>query len=483
MTLSAFRHSSSFLLECKKRGLLENLNLSLLDVGCSGGIDSFWDQFGESFRAVGFDPLVSEVDRLNAEVGTKRDIRYVAAWVGNGARPLPLSVRIDTETKRGASSAFVLSSAHRASEKTGLSFTADVFNRGAELRFADQRLSLDEWLAANEFGRVDVVKCDVDGFDFEVFVGAQDLLSGPKRPLALITEAQLHEMRDRHGTVWGDLDRLLRDHGYRLFDVDVHRYTRGALPGRFAIPLFAQTVDGPVMFCDALYMLDPVMDPEVMDELVEQGDTTVFLKLIFLYETFGLPDCAAALIVALRERDISVAGLDDSWALDALVPPNPYSENNYNGYLGAFDANPRQLFPQKSLSVVEEFVPGTTVDWISMMLPGEGSRREGLDIVSERGVGGHLCFGPYHYLPTGRYVARLQIETDVSLGQKLSLEVVADEKVVSSYSKSLWISGSHWLEIPFDIEAANGDSSVQLRLTVGRKAKQRLLRVIIRRES
>jgi len=221
----------------------------------------------------------------------------------------------------------------------------------------------------------------------------------------------------------------------------------------------------------------------VMDELVEQGDTTVFLKLIFLYETFGLSDCAAALIVALRERDISVAGLDDSWALDALVPPNPYSENNYNGYLGAFDANPRQLFPQKSLSVVEEFVPGTTVDWISMMLPGEGSRREGLDIVSERGVGGHLCFGPYHYLPTGRYVARLQIETDVSLGQKLSLEVVADEKVVSSYSKSLWISGSHWLKIPFDIEAANGDSSVQLRLTVGRKAKQRLLRVIIRRES
>ena len=416
MTLSAFRHRSIFLGECKGRGLLENLDISLLDVGCSGGIDSFWDQFGASFRAVGFDPLVSEVERLNAEGGNGQDIRYVAAWVGNGNRQLPPSVRIDTELRRGPTSAFALSSAHRASEKTGLSFTADVFNRGAELRFADQRLSLDEWLATNDFGRVDVVKCDVDGFDFEVFVGAQNLLSGPIRPLALITEAQLHEMRDRHGTVWGDLDRLLRDHGYRLFDVDVHRYTRGALPGQFAISLFAQTVNGPVLSCDALYMLDPVMDPEVMDELVERDDPSVFLRLIFLYEAFGLSDCAAALIVALQERGISPLDLDLSWALNALVPSNPYNADKYDEYLRAFDDNPRQSFPPKSPLISGEFEPGKTVDWISIMLPGEGARREGLDIVSDRGVAGHLCFGPYSSLQAGRYVARLQFTTDATLG-------------------------------------------------------------------
>lgn len=482
MTLSAFRHSSTFLDECKKRGVLENLDVSLLDVGCSGGIDSFWDQFGASFRAVGFDPLVSEVDRLNADE-KNRNIRYVAAWVGNGSRPLPSSVRIDTEVKGGATSAFALSSAQRASEKTGLSFTADVFNRGAELRFADQRLSLDDWLALNDFGRVDVVKCDVDGFDFEVFVGAQNLLSAPIRPLALITEAQLQEMRDRRGTVWGDLDGLLRGHGYRLFDVDVHRYTRGALPGQFAIPLFAQTVGGPVLSCDALYMLDPVMDPEVMDELVQLDDPTVFLRLILLYEAFGLSDCAAALIVALREKGVYLADFDETWALNALVPPNPYNKHEYYDYLKAFDDNPRQLFPKNSSSTAEGFEPETTVDWTSSMLPGEGARRDGLEIVSERGVGGHVCFGPYHCLQAGRYVARLQVKTDASLGRKLSLEVVANEKVVSRSSKILWIPGSYWLEIPFSIEASGASPSIQLRLSADRKAKQRLLRVLVRRES
>ena len=38
----------------------------LVDVGCSGGIERRWRSFGTRLQGVGFDPLVAEVERLNA---------------------------------------------------------------------------------------------------------------------------------------------------------------------------------------------------------------------------------------------------------------------------------------------------------------------------------------------------------------------------------------------------------------------------------
>lgn len=67
------------------------------------------------FRAVGCDPLVSEVERLNAD---GQDIRNVAARVKNGSPPLPPSVPKDTEFKTGTLSAFALK------QKATVTFTA-----------------------------------------------------------------------------------------------------------------------------------------------------------------------------------------------------------------------------------------------------------------------------------------------------------------------------------------------------------------------
>src|SRR5687768_690329 len=55
--------------------------MALIDVGASGGIDRRWSVFGERLVAVGFDPLLAEVERLN-ESETRIDVRYEAAFVG-----------------------------------------------------------------------------------------------------------------------------------------------------------------------------------------------------------------------------------------------------------------------------------------------------------------------------------------------------------------------------------------------------------------
>ncbi len=153
-------------------------------------------------------------------------------------------------------------------------------------------------------------------------------------------------MRGRRGTVYGDIDRLMRDRGYRLADLDIHRYTRAALPGHFAIDMFAQTKTGAVQACDAVYVLDPVLDPIAMQDLLDRNDPRAFLKLIVLYDTFNLQDYAAALLIALRERGMSdVAGLPIAEALDMLVPErNVLGAKTYEDYIRSFESDPRNCF-------------------------------------------------------------------------------------------------------------------------------------------
>src|SRR5258708_1394231 len=62
-------------------GSLGGEPFTLLDIGCSAGIDSTWRIFGEGLKAVAFDPNVNEIARLRA-AETLHGISYEAAFVG-----------------------------------------------------------------------------------------------------------------------------------------------------------------------------------------------------------------------------------------------------------------------------------------------------------------------------------------------------------------------------------------------------------------
>lgn len=59
---------------------LKSERLTLLDLGCSGGIDPHWRAFGERFRALGIDASASECRRL-ASLEQHPDVHYRAAFV------------------------------------------------------------------------------------------------------------------------------------------------------------------------------------------------------------------------------------------------------------------------------------------------------------------------------------------------------------------------------------------------------------------
>lgn len=82
-------------------GALRNEDFSLVDVGCSGGIDSVWREFGERLAALGFDPSVEQVERLRKQE-TSSKIRYEAVFVGVPVSH-PISVRRGGRTPFGRS--------------------------------------------------------------------------------------------------------------------------------------------------------------------------------------------------------------------------------------------------------------------------------------------------------------------------------------------------------------------------------------------
>src|SRR5258706_16114300 len=56
--------------------------MTLVDVGCSGGIHRAWDVFGEDLIAYAFDPNRSEIERLRT-AERRPGITYVPAFVTN----------------------------------------------------------------------------------------------------------------------------------------------------------------------------------------------------------------------------------------------------------------------------------------------------------------------------------------------------------------------------------------------------------------
>src|SRR5215471_17714135 len=60
---------------------LKGAPFTLLDVGCSGGIDAIWRLFRERLRAFCFDQNIAECERLIAAEGLPH-VRYFPACVG-----------------------------------------------------------------------------------------------------------------------------------------------------------------------------------------------------------------------------------------------------------------------------------------------------------------------------------------------------------------------------------------------------------------
>ena len=152
-------------------GALASEPFTLVDVGCSGGIDAAFRAFGEHLVAVGFDPNIEEIERLRQSETSDR-ITFVDAFVDGGSdyeliiegNPWQrLSVARTLEIRQPSLAEY--SSSQRTTN-----------NLWTETRLAERSVQLPDFLKSLLVTDIDFIKIDVDGADFAILQSCAGML-------------------------------------------------------------------------------------------------------------------------------------------------------------------------------------------------------------------------------------------------------------------------------------------------------------------
>lgn len=301
-------------------------DLFVVDVGARGGIGKVWSAFGSRLRAVGFEPLVREVDSLNAQESRPK-VRYEAAFVGCE----DYGSLCPAEHRTIPFNPFARSSSVRAAACTGGAVASNGPSEDASPVYAGRTLMLDDYFGPDERARIDFLKVDTDGSDFAVLLGARELLRSGA--LGLKVEVQFQGAAHPYANTFANIDIYLRGHGFTLYDVQLFRYSRAALPRAFTSRLMASTVSGQVLSGHALYFRD-IAHPDYGRHHPFTVTPERVLKLAALFDLFDLPDCAAELLVN-RSGDPAL--------LDLLPASAGYADGTCRALADRFDRDPSQF--------------------------------------------------------------------------------------------------------------------------------------------
>lgn len=323
-------------------GLLafEQAPVVVVDVGASGGVAKVWRVFRDQWKAIGFEPLVKECERLNRESGSS-NIQYIAAFV-TGPPEIGPDGRLRLSDNRSMDWNYFRSSAVRAQKRQGIDYVRSHFNAGAEVVYTTERTTLEDFFRKHP-EVVTFIKIDTDGCDFDVLRGAAELLTSPKL-LGVLVESQFQgELESDRANVFANIDCFLRARGFQLFDLSTWRYSRACLPSKFVYNIPAQTQRGPVTWGDALFFRD-YGHPDYEKITGKTPDETDILKLAALFEIFDLDDCAAELLIKYRER--LTPRVDIEVLLDLLTPTVDGRKIAYREFDRYFEQNVHEFYPE-----------------------------------------------------------------------------------------------------------------------------------------
>lgn len=331
---------------------LTDEHFTLVDIGCSGGIDPKWRTFGDRLRALGIDASASECRRLVA-AEQHPHILYRAAFV----RMLPgHPAYIDFAGKPFSTrDPFKRSSAYRTGQllseqiKKGTSEEKLLFNEWAQTELADetQPIGVETALAELKWDDVDFIKIDIDSADLEVLTSIVRSLV-PWKVLGLKLEVNFFGgITPTEGT-FHNTDRLMRANGFTLVALDPRTYSMSPLPGRYVNTVAAQTHTGRVFQADAIYVLDLASDED--QRLALSLSDEKLAKLAAIFSLCDQPDSAAELLMRFRDRFGRLFDVDHALDLLAFQTQGDRAEKKtYTNYLKEFEADALYFYPRREL--------------------------------------------------------------------------------------------------------------------------------------
>lgn len=297
---------------------VERPSMTVLDVGCSGGIDPVWSPYFDFVDAIGIDPLVAEIARLRQTNGNPRH-RYFDGFVIG-----PPPVRDPARAIQGWFDRATALEAHRLVQ---FDYVQAVHNSGQPIEKSNNRFTVDDFCSIHGVERVDFLKSDTDGFDFSVLSGARETL---KNTLGVHVEGTFAS--EGTGAIFRDMDGLMDEAGLYLVGLRPSYYTRTALPGRFNHRLMGDEDRGACCLADFLYLRDVVK--------FGPGDLNTALKIALIAELYNLADIAAEALVPFRSDSVVTE------LLNGLVKySGDPSAGSYDELIRRFRADPRRFAP------------------------------------------------------------------------------------------------------------------------------------------
>jgi FkbM family methyltransferase len=318
-----------------KKKIFVNDNFVLLDIGSLGGIQDHYKCFEDQIKVIGFEPIKEEFDKLNLN---KNKFNFFNSAVGKKTNNKKFYIR-----KNPSSSSFY----EFEKDYSERFITAENFEV-VKVIDLENIISLDQ-IAQKEIYNIDFIKIDAEGHEFEILNNANFFFL-KNNIIGLHTEFHFNKKKIPNSPIFSELDLLIRNFGFTLFDISVGRESKNFLPspmmhqyhqdGNLNKPIFGSTIYGQCEMGDALYFKDSYYNAEI--------NLHKILKQICLYEIFYHFDSAAELVIKFKDKiDLLI---DHKFLLDLLVPKIHRIGKNlsYNEYITRykkFDPIFRPLVP------------------------------------------------------------------------------------------------------------------------------------------
>ena len=265
-----------------KENLLDQTNLTIVDVGAAGGLHDRWSHLKTSINSILFEPDPEEFKKL------KLDQNNTSLVINSALSDQNKEVRFHVCKWQEVSSIYkpnlkVLSKYQDADRFT----VSKVITLQAD--------SLNNLLEKERVTEVDFIKIDTQGSELEILQGASNFLDGI---IGLEVEVEFIKIYQDQ-PLFPEVDRFIESHGFSLIDMKRTFWKRkNADDG---------SNKGQLVYADALYLKEP-------EQVMKSANLSKekIIKSINLYLVYGYVDLAISLLELARLDNVVSIDLNNT---------------------------------------------------------------------------------------------------------------------------------------------------------------------------
>jgi len=303
--------------------LFQKSNMVVVDVGARYGARGFWEaNYRDQIKIIGFEPDVEECARLNNLFAKDKHIYYPSFLFSKACKKT-------FYIKRHAPSC----SFYKSNMSYWKRYPFEPFFEVVKTIEVDA-VDFNSVAQENGIKHVDFFKIDVEGAELDVLKGATNFL-GKTSILGAMLEVRFLNTSDQ--PEFSEVDTFMRERGFFLYNMDLCRHAKKALPEGFprnrdGIIVGRPTKKGQLIWGDALYLRDAVGEMQKASSNDSIWNDTQILKLASLMELFNLNDCSIELLQHSKSKG-KLKNIDVETLVNLLTPRFGFRAITYKEYM------------------------------------------------------------------------------------------------------------------------------------------------------